>query len=115
MKNQTLTNNSTLEQEAEPAFSNPALSAEERTKDLLSRMTLEEKAAQMVGVWNELATTLVDEKGNDIFIHNSQIQNILTEGVKVLCEVFETPNGLRAKNVRIVTLAELPERVSEES
>lgn len=58
---------------------------------------------------------LVDEKGNDIFIHNSQIQNILTEGVKVLCEVFETPNGLRAKNVRIVTLAELPERVSEES
>lgn len=64
MKNQTLTNNSTLEQEAEPAFRNPALSAEERTKDLLSRMTLDEKAAQMVGVWNELATTLVDEKGN---------------------------------------------------
>jgi beta-glucosidase len=45
-------------------YKNPELSAEERTKDLLSRMTLEEKAAQMVGVWNQKADTLVDEKGN---------------------------------------------------
>jgi beta-glucosidase len=45
-------------------YKNPELPAEERTKDLLSRMTLEEKAAQMVGVWNQKADTLVDEKGN---------------------------------------------------
>ncbi len=37
---------------------------EERLRDLLSRMTLEEKAAQMVGIWNEMADTLVDEAGN---------------------------------------------------
>lgn len=37
---------------------------EERTTDLLSRMTLEEKAAQMMGVWNEKKDTLIDEQGN---------------------------------------------------
>jgi len=35
----------------------------ERVRDLLSRMTLEEKAAQMVCVWNEMSATLVDERG----------------------------------------------------
>ena len=34
-----------------------------RVRDLLSRMTLEEKAAQMVCVWNEMSATLVDERG----------------------------------------------------
>ena len=34
-----------------------------RVRDLLSRMTLEEKAAQMVCVWNEKATKLVDAAG----------------------------------------------------
>jgi beta-glucosidase len=48
----------------EPKYKNPELPAEERTRDLLSRMTLEEKAAQMVGVWNQKADTLVDENGN---------------------------------------------------
>jgi beta-glucosidase len=45
-------------------YQNPSLSAEARTADLLSRMTLEEKAAQMMCVWNEKATKLLDEKGN---------------------------------------------------
>jgi beta-glucosidase len=34
-----------------------------RVKDLLSRMTLEEKAAQMMCVWLEKADTLVDDQG----------------------------------------------------
>ncbi|TVR75161.1 MAG: beta-glucosidase [Marinilabiliales bacterium] len=45
-------------------YMNPALTPEERVKDLISRMTLEEKAAQMVCVWNEKNETLVDENGN---------------------------------------------------
>src|SRR5947209_11313021 len=36
----------------------------QRVKDLLSRMTLEEKAAQMVCVWQKKAETLVDADGN---------------------------------------------------
>src|SRR5689334_15390554 len=39
------------------------LSPEERVRDLLSRMTLEEKAAQMVGIWQKKAEMLVDASG----------------------------------------------------
>jgi len=47
-----------------PAYQNPALPAERRVKDLLARMTLEEKAAQMMCVWQEKAKKLVDAQGN---------------------------------------------------
>ena len=45
-------------------YKDAGLSPEERVKDLLSKMTLEEKAAQMMCVWNEKNDKLVDEKGN---------------------------------------------------
>src|SRR5690349_8659715 len=44
-------------------YHDPKLPAEARVQDLLSRMTLEEKAAQMVCVWREKADTLVDADG----------------------------------------------------
>jgi beta-glucosidase len=47
-----------------PIYKNPALPPARRVKDLLSRMTLEEKAAQMMCVWQEKAQKLVDAKGN---------------------------------------------------
>jgi beta-glucosidase len=47
-----------------PDYRNPDLPAEARVRDLLSRMTLEEKAAQMVGVWQKKAVTLLDEHGD---------------------------------------------------
>ncbi len=45
-------------------YRNLALSAEKRVKDLLSRMTLEEKAAQMLCIWQKKPQTLVDAEGN---------------------------------------------------
>jgi len=45
-------------------YRNPTLSPEKRSRDLLSRMTLEEKAAQMVCVWRERPKTLLDDDGN---------------------------------------------------
>jgi beta-glucosidase len=45
-------------------YKNPNLSAERRVKDLLSRMSLEEKAAQMLCVWQKKADLLLDAKGN---------------------------------------------------
>ncbi len=45
-------------------YQNPALPAAKRVQDLLSRMTLEEKAAQMVCVWREKADKLVDAEGD---------------------------------------------------
>lgn len=47
-----------------PLYRNPKLSAERRVKDLISRMTLAEKAAQMVCVWQKKADTLVDADGH---------------------------------------------------
>ena len=47
-----------------PSYRNPALAPEKRVKDLLSRMTLEDKAAQMMCVWQEKAQKLVDAEGN---------------------------------------------------
>ena len=45
-------------------YKNSTLPVDARVADLLSRMTLEEKVAQMVGVWQGKSQTLVDEKGN---------------------------------------------------
>jgi beta-glucosidase len=39
------------------------LPAERRVQDLLSRMTIEEKAAQMVGIWQKKSEMLVDSTG----------------------------------------------------
>jgi beta-glucosidase len=47
-----------------PPYKNPAASATSRVKDLLSRMTLEEKAAQMVSIWQEKSTKLQDANGD---------------------------------------------------
>ena len=45
-------------------FRDPDLPTAERVRDLLSRMTLEEKAAQMRCIWRKKPETLVDEHGN---------------------------------------------------
>ena len=47
-----------------PIYKNSALPPARRVKDLLSRMTLEEKAAQMMCVWQKKSETLVDANGN---------------------------------------------------
>ena len=44
-------------------YQDASLAVEQRVADLLSRMTLEEKAAQMMCVWQQKATTLVDARG----------------------------------------------------
>ena len=45
-------------------YKNPSLSPERRVRDLLARMTLEEKAAQMMCVWQEKSAKLVDARGD---------------------------------------------------
>lgn len=52
------------DRKTEPAYKNANLPSERRANDLLFRMTLEEKAAQMVCIWREKTQTLVDEQGN---------------------------------------------------
>ena len=45
-------------------YKDPTVSVKDRVADLISRMTLEEKAAQMMCVWNDKKETLIDESGN---------------------------------------------------
>jgi beta-glucosidase len=45
-------------------YKNPELSVERRVADLLSRMTLEEKVAQMLCIWGQKKTVLFDAEGN---------------------------------------------------
>ena len=47
-----------------PAYKNANLPSARRAKDLLSRMTLDEKAAQMLCVWQSKAEKLVNTEGN---------------------------------------------------
>jgi beta-glucosidase len=47
-----------------PLYKNSAASAASRVKDLIARMTLEEKAAQMMCVWQQKSKLLVDANGN---------------------------------------------------
>jgi beta-glucosidase len=47
-----------------PLYKNPAAAPAKRVKDLLGRMTLEEKAAQMMCIWQEKNSKLLDPKGN---------------------------------------------------
>ncbi|MGA8740277.1 MAG: glycoside hydrolase family 3 N-terminal domain-containing protein [Terracidiphilus sp.] len=49
---------------ATPTYKNAKLPSARRVKDLLSKMTLEEKAAQMLCVWQSKAEKLVDTEGN---------------------------------------------------
>ena len=49
---------------AQAPYRNSQLPIEQRVADLLSRMTLEEKAAQMLCVWQRKAALLLDEQGN---------------------------------------------------
>jgi beta-glucosidase len=45
-------------------YKNPKAPTGRRVQDLLKRMTLEEKAAQMLCIWQEKAQTMVDAQGN---------------------------------------------------
>ncbi|MFC1552432.1 glycoside hydrolase family 3 N-terminal domain-containing protein [Candidatus Latescibacterota bacterium] len=47
-----------------PAYKNPGLSPEQRARDLLSRMTIEEKVAQTVSIWPYNDSSIFDEDKN---------------------------------------------------
>jgi beta-glucosidase len=48
----------------QPLYKDATRTPVERARDLLSRMTLEEKVAQMVCLWHQRSTALIDERGH---------------------------------------------------
>ncbi len=60
-----LRRNETIENEVFFDYKNPNLSIDERVTDLLNRMTIEEKAAQLMGLWNDGIEDFSEEILND--------------------------------------------------
>ncbi len=60
-----LRRNETIENEVLFDYKNPNLSIDERVTDLLNRMTIEEKVAQLMGLWNDGIEDFSEEILND--------------------------------------------------
>ncbi len=88
-------------------YKNSDLSAARRVKDLLSRMTLEEKAAQMMCVWQKKAETLVDDDG-DFDLHKAKAAFKHGRG---LGQVGRPSDAGRGKNAR--QMAELTNAIQK--
>ena len=81
-----------------PAYRNAKLPVEQRLADLLSRMTLEEKVAQMQGVWENPAfmrtpeSRFVDEKGAFL---TERAAVLLKDGIGQMSRPSEVSSGPR--------------------
>src|SRR5258706_254508 len=69
-----------------PRYKDPAAPVEQRVEDLLARMTLEEKIAQITAVWTQ-KPQIFDSKGN---VDPSKIARVFPAGIGQFCR----PNDL---------------------
>ncbi len=77
-----------------PDYRNNSLSDEQRATDLLSRMTLEEKVAQMLCIWGQKKSYLFDEEGK-IDIEKMKLK--LHDGIGQIARLSDTNGGLNAR------------------
>jgi beta-glucosidase len=93
-----------VKERTKPAYLNPGLSAERRTRDLLSRMTLKEKAAQMQCMWEQKNKNLVDEQGNfDLQKAKSNFKQRL--GLGQVGRASDSGGGRNAREMAVLTNA----------
>ena len=83
-----------------PPYKNSSLSIEDRTRDLLSRMTLEEKIAQMLCIWGEKKTMIMDEDGN-LQLDNMEIH--LKNGIGQIGRISDTAGGQSARDMAVLS------------
>lgn len=86
-----LSRNDALKQEDLPDYKDSNLSVEERTADLLSRMTIEEKVAQMLCIWKQKSTILFDENEN---LNLNNLKSHLNSGIGQIARLSDTTNDL---------------------
>lgn len=77
-------------------YNNPNFSVEDRVNDLLNRMTLEEKVAQMICIWGKKKEIIVDESGN---INVDNLANFYPDGVGQVGRISDTTPTLNAKEM----------------
>jgi len=74
-------------------YKNPELSITKRVSDLLRRMTIEEKVAQMLCIWGQKKTILLDEDGK---INLEKLGTHLPNGIGQIGRLSDTGGGLNA-------------------
>ena len=80
-------------EETTAPYKNPKIKIEDRVSDLISRMTLEEKVAQMLCIWGEKKTILFDESGN---INSESMRLSLNNGIGQIGRLSDSNEGLTA-------------------
>ncbi len=71
-------------------YKNPNLSVEERVKDLINKMTLEEKISQMLGIWELKKIMFFDEYQNADLSH---LKEHLPHGIGQIARLSDTDGG----------------------
>jgi beta-glucosidase len=82
-----------VEQEDIIDYKNPKLSVDDRAADLLSRMTIEEKVAQMLCIWGQKKSILYDRDGK-LNLHNLGLH--LEHGIGQIGRLSDTGGGQNA-------------------
>ena len=88
-----------------PDYKNPKLSVDDRVADLLGRMTLEEKIAQMICIWGQKKTILFDEAGK---LNLKKLGHYLKDGIGQIGRISDTGGGQEA-----VAMAELSNKLQK--
>lgn len=76
--------------ESVPAYRNCRLPLDDRLRDLLARMTIEEKMAQMICIWRLPQTSLFDEKG---ILDETSVQRNLCHGIGQIARLSDRAGG----------------------
>lgn len=72
-------------------YKNPNLNVEDRVRDLVSRMTIEEKVAQMLCIWGQKNTILCDENGK---FDLNKLGSNFKHGIGQIGRLSDTNGGL---------------------
>ncbi len=83
-------------------YKDSSRSIRERLDDLLSRMTLEEKVAQMMGIWNEKADTLLNEDG-EFDLDKARKSYLEKDGIGQIGRPNEVISGKNAYEITALT------------
>jgi beta-glucosidase len=85
-----------------PPYKDSSRPLEERVDDLLGRMTLEEKAAQMLCIWRQKPATLIDERGR-FDIAKARAHFADGHGLGQVGRPSDAGNGLTAREMAELT------------
>ncbi|HEU4388293.1 MAG TPA: beta-glucosidase, partial [Blastocatellia bacterium] len=87
-----------------PPYKRADLPPSKRVRDLLSRMTLEEKAAQMMCIWQKKPETLVDSNG-DFDLEKAKAAFKMGHGLGQVGRPSDAGNGKDARGMAELTNA----------